>query len=157
MPNDIVHTTQVPIWSVIPNETDWLAWSAIIAIGLAVYFVMYLYASFDRWAEHRAEGTVLAKTIPTLLGMALLYEIFPLDHFSILLPLSAILIAAMADWMAAQAKHESSALDQVSTVDIELEPDQTANIGDQDEHESAAVDKNKTEIVELELERTTNV
>ncbi len=126
MPNDTVHTTQVPNWSVIPNETDWLAWSAIIGIGLAVYFVMYLYAIFDRWAEHRAEGTVLAKTIPTLLGMALLYEIFPLDHFSILLPLSAILIAAMADWMAVQAKHESTAVDQVSTVGIELEPDQTA-------------------------------
>ncbi len=157
MPNDIVHTTQVPIWSVIPNETDWLAWSAIIAIGLAVYFVMYLYASFDRWAEHRAEGTVLSKTIPTLLGIALLYEIFPLDHFSILLPLSAILIAAMADWMAVQAKHESAALDQVSTVGIELELERTANIDDQDKHESAAIDQISTEIVGIEPERTANV
>lgn len=157
MPNDTVNTTQVPNWSVIPNETDWLAWGAIIGIGLAVYFVMYLYASFDRWAEHRAEGTVLAKTIPTLLGIALLYEIFPLDHFSFLLPLSAILIAVMADWMAVQAKRESTAVDQVSAVGIELEPDQTANIGDQDKHDSAAVDQNKTEIVELEPEQTTNV
>lgn len=157
MPNAIVHTTQVPNWSVIPNETDWLAWSAIIAIGLAVYFVMYLYASFDRWAENRAEGTVLAKTIPTLLVIALLYEIFPLDHFSILLPLSAILIAAMADWMVAQAKHESDAVGQVNTVGIELEPEQAANIGDQDKHGSVAIDQTNAEIVGIEPEQTTNV
>jgi hypothetical protein len=30
--------------------------------------------------------------------IALLYEIFPLDHFHILLPIAAILIALMADW-----------------------------------------------------------
>ena len=128
MPNETVLTTQIPIWSVIPNETDWLAWSAIIAIGLAVYIVMYLYANFDRWAERRAEGTVLAKTIPTLLGIALLYEIFPLDHFSILLPLTAILIAAIGDWMAVKAKHESATVDQISTEIIEIEPEQKDNV-----------------------------
>ena len=60
----------------------------------------------------------MAKTIPTMLGIALLYEVFPLDHFSILLPLSAILIAMMADWMRQKAKrppetlnHETSATD----------------------------------------------
>ncbi|MCA0922855.1 hypothetical protein [Pseudooceanicola nanhaiensis] len=57
-----------------------------------------LYAAFDRWAEHRAKGTPLAKTIPTLLAIALIYEVFPIEHFSLLLPLSAILIALMADW-----------------------------------------------------------
>ncbi len=128
MSKDVANTTQGPIWSVIPNETDWLAWSAIIAIGLAVYFVMYLYANFDRWAERRAEGTVLAKTIPTLLGIALLYEIFPLDHFSILLPLTAILIAAIGDWMAVKAKHESATVDQISTEIVEIEPEQTDNV-----------------------------
>ncbi len=99
MPNDIVHADQTLLWSVAPNDTDWLAWGAIIAIALAFYLVMFLYAKFDRWADHHAEGTPLAKTIPTMLGVALLYEIFPLDHFSILLPLSAILIAVAADWM----------------------------------------------------------
>lgn len=59
---------------------------------------VYVYAAFDRWAEHRAQGTPLAKTIPTLLAIALIYEIFPVDHFHPLLPLSAILIALMADW-----------------------------------------------------------
>ncbi len=96
---DAGHTSQTLIWSVMPNETDWLAWGAIVVIGLAFYLVMFIYAKFDRWAEHNAEGTPLAKTIPTLLGVALLYEIFPLDHFNILLPLSAISIAVMADWM----------------------------------------------------------
>lgn len=33
-----------------------------------------------------------------MLTIALLYEIFPLGHFNILLPISAILIALMADW-----------------------------------------------------------
>jgi hypothetical protein len=87
-----------PFWSVVPDQTDWLAWAAIATIGLSIYLVFYLYGLFDSWAEQNAEGTPLAKTIPTLLGIALLYEIFPLDHFSILLPASAILIALMADW-----------------------------------------------------------
>lgn len=95
-----------PVWSVEPNDTDWLAWAAIICIILAVYLVFSLYAKFDDWAEHQAEGTPLAKTIPTLLGIALLYEIFPLDHFSILLPLSAILIAFMIDWRREQSRSQ---------------------------------------------------
>ena len=118
MPNDTVLTTQIPIWSVSPNDTDWLAWTAIIAIGLAIYFVMYLYATFDYWVERRAKGTILAKTIPTLLGIALLYEILPLAHFSILLPLSAILIAMMADWMAMKAKHEHVSVEFVNDYGI---------------------------------------
>ncbi|MFX0542597.1 hypothetical protein ACEWPM_012795 [Roseovarius sp. S4756] len=40
----------------------------------------------------------LTKTISNLLVLALLYMIFPLGHFSILLPLAAILVALMADW-----------------------------------------------------------
>ena len=62
--------------------------------------LVYLYAVFDRWAEHQSQGTPLARTIPTLLAIALLYEVFPLDHFHIFLPLTAILIALMADWSA---------------------------------------------------------
>jgi len=91
-----------PIWWVAPEQTDWLAWGAIIAIALVAFMVMSLYARFDKWAEHKAEGTPLAKTIPTLLTIALLYEIFPLDHFHVLLPVSAILLAVMADWMRAK-------------------------------------------------------
>ena len=110
MSSDVILAEQspdpAPIWWVNPNETDWTAWAAIISIALAIYLAMFLYAKFDTWAEHKAEGTPLAKTIPTLLTIALLYEIFPLGHVSILLPISAILVAVMADWMREQAKNQ---------------------------------------------------
>ena len=93
---DSVHAD--PSWFVGPGETDYLAWFVVGLLCLAIYGIVVLYAAFDRWAEHRSKGTPLAKTIPTMLTIALLYEIFPLDHFNILLPLSAILIALMADW-----------------------------------------------------------
>ena len=88
----------VPAWFAAPGESDILAWVALGTLFLAIYGVVVLYAAFDRWAEHKSHGTPLAKTIPTMLAIALLYEIFPLGHFNILLPISAILIALMADW-----------------------------------------------------------
>lgn len=87
-----------PSWFVAPGDGDMLAWVAFGFVCLAIYGIVTLYAAFDRWAEHKAQGTPLAKTIPTMLTIALLYEIFPLDHFHILLPTSAILLALMADW-----------------------------------------------------------
>lgn len=88
----------LPGWFGAPGESDSLAWFAFLFLCLAIYGVVFLYAMFDRWAERKAHGTPLAKTIPTLLLIALIYELFPLDHFSVLLPLTAILIALMADW-----------------------------------------------------------
>ena len=93
---DVGHAS--PSWFTAPGETDILAWVAFALICLALYGIVTLYGAFDRWAEHRAKGTPLAKTIPTLLIIALLYEIFPLEHFHIFLPLTAVLIALMADW-----------------------------------------------------------
>lgn len=87
-----------PAWFAAPGESDVLAWVALGTLFLAIYGVFVLYAYFDRWAEHKSHGTPLAKTIPTMLSIALLYEIFPLGHFNVLLPISAILIALMADW-----------------------------------------------------------
>ncbi|PSL18387.1 hypothetical protein [Shimia abyssi] len=87
-----------PNWFVPPGEGDFFAVVAIVILVGGLYLLVYLYAAFDRWAEHKSQGTPLAKTIPTLLAIALLYELFPLNHFHILLPLSAILIALMADW-----------------------------------------------------------
>ncbi|MGP3698043.1 hypothetical protein [Rhodobacter sp. NSM] len=87
-----------PSWFTAPGETDFLAWVTVFLIILALFGLITLYAAFDRWAEHKSSGTPLAKTIPTLLTIALVYEIFPLDHVSALLPLSAILIALAADW-----------------------------------------------------------
>lgn len=96
MEHEIGHA--VPNWFVGPGGEDFLAWFTLGLLALAIYGVFYVYAMFDRWAEIKSEGTPLAKTIPTLLTIALLYEIFPLGHVSVLLPLSAILIALMADW-----------------------------------------------------------
>lgn len=87
-----------PNWFVAPGEFDIYFPVALVSVALAIYGLVCLYAAFDRWAEHKSSGTPLAKTIPTLLAIALLYEIFPLDHFHVLLPLCAILIALMADW-----------------------------------------------------------
>lgn len=87
-----------PSWFTTPGDTDMLAWVALAFICLALYGILTLYAVFDRWAEHRSKGTPLAKTIPTLLTIALLYEIFPLEHFHVFLPLTAVLLALMADW-----------------------------------------------------------
>lgn len=87
-----------PSWFVAPGEADPFAWVSMVILALVLYALVTLYAAFDRWAEHKAEGTPLAKTIPTLLVVALLYELFPLGHFHILLPVTAILIALMADW-----------------------------------------------------------
>lgn len=157
MPNDTVLTTQIPIWSINPNDTDWLAWTAIVAIGLAIYFIMFLYAAFDHWVESRAKGTILAKTIPTLLGVALLYEIFPLAHFSILLPLSAILIAMMADWMAMQARHEHVAVDYVNDDGIEPEKKRKTKKERKTTQKSIAVDKRDTESIKRKTEEITNV
>ncbi len=98
MATEAGHGHSVPHWFVEPGEVDTFAWLALGLLFLAIYGLVTLYAAFDRWAEHKSAGTPLAKTIPTLLTIALLYEIFPIDHFSVLLPISAILIALMADW-----------------------------------------------------------
>jgi len=87
-----------PSWFTTPGDTDTLAWVALALICLGIYGIVTLYAAFDRWAEHKSKGTPLAKTIPTLLLIALIYEIFPVEHFHVFLPLTAILLALMADW-----------------------------------------------------------
>lgn len=86
-----------PIWWTAPGDIDWFAWVGAITLFLIILGVIHLYARFDRWAEDKSHGTPLATTIPTLLTVALLYELFPLGHFSILLPLSAIALAVMKD------------------------------------------------------------
>ncbi|MFA6965375.1 MULTISPECIES: hypothetical protein [Bosea] len=108
-----------PSWFATPGQTDILAWVALGLICLALYGIVTLYAAFDRWAEHKAHGTPLAKTIPTMLAIALLYEIFPLEHFHVLLPVSAILLALSADWARfhvpsiGKAEHETAEMPAV--------------------------------------------
>lgn len=98
MATEVEHGHSVPSWFVSPGDADMLAWVSLLIVVGGLYGIVTLYAAFDRWAEHKSHGTPLAKTIPTMLTVALLYEIFPLGHFNILLPISAILIALMADW-----------------------------------------------------------
>jgi len=74
------------------------AWVALGFLLAILYGLVTLYAAFDRWAEHQSQGTPFARTIPTLLAIALLYELFPLDHFHVFLPVSVLLIALAADW-----------------------------------------------------------
>jgi len=98
-----------PSWFVEPGGFDFAAWVVVGLLLAALYGVVYLYASFDRWAEHQSRATPLARTIPTLLAIALIYEVFPLDHFHVFLPLCAILIALAADWT--RYRNESRAAD----------------------------------------------
>ncbi|MEI6099585.1 MAG: hypothetical protein WCS20_15090 [Alphaproteobacteria bacterium] len=105
-----------PSWFVPPDGFDLLSWIVLGLLCLVVFGIVNLYAAFDRWAEHRARGTPLARTIPTMLAIALLYELFPLDHFNILLPITAILIALMADWArfnSPSTRHHAQHGDQV--------------------------------------------
>ncbi len=95
-----------PQWFIPPGEGDFYAWLALGFILAALYGIITLYAAFDRWAEHQSRGTPFAKTIPTLLAIALLYELFPLDHFHAFLPVSALLIALAADWTSYRHRHE---------------------------------------------------
>ena len=89
-----------PRWWVPPGETDWYSWVGLIIFFLAILLIVHLYARFDHYAEHRARNTPLRTTIPTMLTIALAFEIMPaLSHFSILLPAALILTAIARDFM----------------------------------------------------------
>ena len=135
------HGHASPSWFVAPGESDHLAWVSFIFICLALYGLVTLYAAFDRWAEHQSKGTPLAKTIPTMLTIALLYEIFPLGHFNILLPLAAVLIALMADWSRFHLNREALAQAGAGTspADVDSAPHAPSNpqaIGDENAEKS---------------------
>ncbi len=89
-----------PRWWVSPGETDTYTWVGLLIFLLAIFLVVHLYSQFDHYAEHRAKGTPLRTTIPTMLTVALAYEIMPaLDHFSILLPAALVMTAIARDFM----------------------------------------------------------
>ncbi|WP_422377815.1 hypothetical protein [Roseibium sp.] len=89
-----------PRWWVQPGEGDWYAWVGLIIFFLAIFLVVHLYSRFDHYAEHKAKGTPLRTTIPTMLTVALAYELMPaLSHFSILLPAALIITAIARDFM----------------------------------------------------------
>lgn len=89
-----------PAWWTAPGETDVFAIAGLVFLFLIIFLVIHLYARFDRHAEHKAADTPLRTTIPTLLMVALAYEILPpLSHFNILLPIALILAALGRDFM----------------------------------------------------------
>lgn len=89
-----------PAWWATPGEVDVFAIAALVFLFLIIFLVVHVYARFDRHAEAKAESTPLRTTVPTLLTVALAYEIFPpLSHFSVLLPTSLILAALARDFM----------------------------------------------------------
>ncbi|WMS43455.1 hypothetical protein RDV64_03370 [Acuticoccus sp. MNP-M23] len=85
-----------PAWWIAPGETDTFAWLALGFLVAILFLVVFLYAKFDQYTEHRGKNTPLKTTIPTMLVIGLAYELLPpLAHFSYLLPL-ALIIAALA-------------------------------------------------------------
>lgn len=89
-----------PRWWAVPGDVDVYAYIALGIFFLAILFIIYLYALFDKFAEHKSKSTPLKTTIPTLLVIALAYEILPpLSHFSALLPLALIATALARDLM----------------------------------------------------------
>ena len=89
-----------PAWWTTPGETDMLAWLALGFLFAALFLVIFLYAKFDQYTEHRAKSTPLRSTIPTMLVIGFAYEILPpLSHFSYLLPLALIAAALARDIM----------------------------------------------------------
>jgi hypothetical protein len=90
----------VPVWWTDSGGTDILALVALATLLAVLLLVLFLYAWFDRYAGNQAQGTPLRTTIPTLLTLALAYDLFPpLATFSILLPLTLILAALARDYM----------------------------------------------------------
>lgn len=100
MTTSVAASSGEPRWWVPPGETDTYTWVGLVVFLLAIFLLIHLYSQFDHYAEHRAKGTPLRTTIPTMLTVALAYEIMPaLSHFSILLPAALIMTAIARDFM----------------------------------------------------------
>ncbi len=102
-----------PRWWVAPGESDPIAFSGLVIFFLIIFAGVHLYARFDRYTEHRAASTPLRTTIPTMLIVALAYELMPaLNHFSVLLPAALLLTAVARDfmlwWNPAEATHKEA-------------------------------------------------
>ena len=97
---DHLAESPAPVWWTAPGATDTFSYVGLVFFLFLVLCVIHLYARFDRFAEHRSAETPLRTTVPTLLMIALAYEVFPpLSHFSMLLPLALIAAAAARDFM----------------------------------------------------------
>ncbi len=88
---------------VAPGASDGFATAGLITLLLLLFLVIYLYAVFDRYAEHKGSRTPIRTTIPTMLVIGLAYDLVPpLRDVSLLLPLTLIFAAFAYDvvlWM----------------------------------------------------------
>jgi len=88
---------------VAPGASDGFATAGLITLLLLLLLVIYLYAVFDRYAEHKGSRTPIRTTIPTMLVIGLAYDLVPpLRDVSALLPLTLIFAAFAYDvvlWM----------------------------------------------------------
>ncbi|WP_417767137.1 hypothetical protein [Stappia sp.] len=88
---------------VAPGASDGFATAGLITLLLVLLLVIYLYAVFDRYAEHKGSKTPIRTTIPTMLVIGLAYDLVPpLRDVSLLLPLTLIFAAFAYDvvlWM----------------------------------------------------------
>ena len=92
---------------VAPGASDSFATAGLITLLFILFLVIYLYAVFDRYAEHKGSSTPLRTTIPTMLVVGLAYDLVPpLREVSLLLPLTLIIAAFAYDvvlWLKPEA------------------------------------------------------
>jgi len=101
---------------VAPGASDGFATAGLITLLLLLLLVIYLYAVFDRYAEHKGSRTPLRTTIPTMLVVGLAYDLAPpLRDISPLLPLTLIFAAFAYDvvlWMKSEAAGDAPSPEQ---------------------------------------------
>ena len=130
---------------VAPGASDSFAMAGLITLLLLLLLVIYLYAVFDRYAEHKGSKTPLRTTIPTMLVVGLAYDLVPpLQDISPLLPLTLIFAAFAYDvvlWMKPEAA-EGAPLPEEETAAVENAPpaDETTEATEQPIAEEAIAD-----------------
>ncbi|MCK7615520.1 hypothetical protein [Roseibium sediminicola] len=103
---------------VAPGASDSFATAGLITLLLLLLLVIYLYAVFDRYAEHKGSRTPIRTTIPTMLVIGLAYDLVPpLRDVSLLLPATLIFAAFAYDvvlWMKPEPVEEAAAVDSTA-------------------------------------------
>ena len=120
---------------VAPGTSDSFATAGLITLLFLLFLVIYLYAVFDRYAEHRGSTTPLRTTIPTMLVVGLAYDLVPpLRDVSLLLPMTLIIAAFAYDvvlWLKPEAAEdelapvvETAAVDDTPPANETVAPDE---------------------------------
>jgi hypothetical protein len=121
---------------VAPGASDSFATAGLITLLLLLFLLIYLYAVFDRYAEHKGSRTPLRSTIPTMLLVGLAYDLVPpLRDVSLLLPLTLIIGAFAYDivlWMKPEeAEDEPLPEEEAAAADNRPPADETTAVDEQ--------------------------